>query len=533
MCLTNELTYLQPTDNWYSRISLVGRKIICFHIVFLAVLMLVGCSGSNDCNCDDGDNGGSNMGVITIPESFNDAQAVVDKEYVFSPQHIDVYPFLQDSIRRGITTEGMIQTAEQTLVGLSYRVSSGIDKQEHDKYALLDIDSLEFSPLLESKPLSSVSLSNDFSTAAWIEECQGYIQALQNGEAPMHMNQYVHAMTCFRPAQVSATGNTVIFSTARGETGDDEILRWVKFDSSEFGPVVMHRPSSRITTYAMRDIVIDGVDGPELSPWYLRTRVSQNGDTVAMRLAFLPKNISALGEYEYTGGILLIDAASGTYTFIDSQRLVRSFCMKCYFYPADNMQISGDGKYLFFLRPEESDLLDPMAVSTLFRFDIENKELAQLPIDDRIEDETLVVDRSGSNIGYLADGKPVLLNLETGSRVEIEYALRGCAADPQIDSCDFDSFRFVHSSPLAFSDDGSQMTIRVIPQNDGAGNPQNTLEVMRLDTQTLALTRMTPNIDVEKFHINDGGDVMVFTTETGGLIPNDNDFDDEDLFVIR
>jgi len=479
----------------------VRSKRGCVTTMLLCVFFLVACNSSSkdDKTTEPSDDDNSKPPSITIPENFFSVEATFDLDYTFSAQHIDVVPLLENPIRPGFAMMGMVEKEGQNLVGISHRVQSDETSLESDAYTLVDINTLTYSPLIQQ---TSASFSKDLSAAAWIEECQGYVLALQTSEVPVHINPYTRDNTCYRPASLSELGHTVIFGTARGQIGDDGTLYWAGFDSREFGPVIVYRPTCN------------------------------NGELVAMRTAFLPNGAAEIGELEYTDGILLIEAASGEYTFIDRQQMVRAFCLKCYFYPADNMKLSGDGKYLFYMRPLDADLLNPMATSVLYRYDIANKTLKQIPIEDVIDDETLVIDHKGTNIGYVANGQPILLKLDTAERVNMDKAVRGCTDTSIPETCEFDSFRFVTNSPLAFSRDGSAMSIETIPEKDEMGSRQNLHEVMILDTQSLQVARMTPNTSVDRFQISEDGSLMLFQTLSGNLLPNDDDFDD-DLFFVR
>lgn len=484
--------------------------------ILLSVLGLAACNSSKD----------SDVALSDIPEVFTSLQATSVPGALGTIEHIDL-----SIINAGIPSSsfvlfGLTQQSGVLGLGLSRRVRSNDANAEFIEYIVYSPSSGATTYLHQASPLQSSGFSKDLGTVAWIEECQGFVNRLDQGGSVLHLNPLIDGDSCLRPAQLSDNGNTVIFGNAQGTISTNGELVFLGFDAENFGSIVYSHSSATTTSLAGKDVSFGSPQLDDYTPRYLRQAISSDGTKVVLRTAFLPDDVAQLGEIDFSAGLMLLDTFTGQLSLLDQHRERRAFCQKCYWYPADDLQITADGKFAYFLRPNESDLLNSTAVSYLYRANLDNDKIEKLPIDDEIQKGSLIVSSDGNQIAYLADGKPILLQLSSGSRLELDLAMRQCAAE----QCEFESYRFIRNSPLKFSTDGSSLIIMVIPERAEITTPQNIEEVFLVDTEALSVTRMAPDISIERIFVSSDGMNLVFQTNSAGLLPNDEDFD-TDTFI--
>jgi len=463
-----------------------------------------------------------------IPETFTNRDATLGDSARVQLTHIDVPAIWDEPVRYDFYTVGLANRAGENKLAISYRPQVGPGESEFNRYAFIDVATQSFNVFWESSPFDSPVVSRDLSTVAWDSECQGYVQSTEPGSVAFHVNPMTREFTCVRQPTLSALGDVALFGSVRGEYDDDGNLEAAGSDNRNFGSILTHPASSTVTSLAMQDLNLDGIDPATMIPLKLRRSFADDGSLLALRIAFVPDNYFNQGVIDYVDGILLVTPDTGEYKLVGQQSTRREFCRHCYIYPAVDTVLSGNGRYVYYLQPTEDQSLNLGATSSLYRYDVENDEIEILPVDDVIENRSLITNHSGSTVGYLVDGTPVVLNVETGERINLDSAIRNCQSIESGENCEFEGYRTVRNNPFKTSGDGAALLIQLIPERPDIDEPQNTEEVFMFDTQTYELLRLAPDIDVSGIAVGESSHSFVIDTASPGLLADDND-----LFLIN
>jgi len=422
---------------------------------------------------------------------------------------------------------GFSSNQDGTILGVQqFTPATGSDTNV-DHFAV-DVNTLSIDALYQTSVDSSGVLNDDFSTLALSENCQAFTRRVDSGSAGTLVNQLTLANVCFTETGISTNGDTAVFIASPAElSANGSTIPGVGFNS-ESGPVVVHRPTGTVTSLTLDTIVIPGT----LTSVYnfsqaLDFDISADGSRVAIRLQFIPNIRSELALVEVLTMVLIVDAASGETTAIDQQFTQQLVCATCQTTSAYNLKISNDGERIVFTRPTDEVLTEVDADSSLFVYSDGSGETIELELDDTVLANTLTSDGSGSRVAYVnTAGVPVLLNLISGERIDMDSAIRACPMD-STDDCQLSGYELRTEAPLSLSTDGSVLTLILVPDS--------TLpipEAFLLDTDTLQLDRLAANRPVSSIVVDASGEHVAYS---GISNPNGAAIDQQssEIFLIR
>jgi len=481
-------------------------------LILIAVLTLVACQDD-----DTVDNQAPNR-------EFNTIEAMWDPTPLVSPRHLDAF----NGERTTFSLLGIAPGADARRIALQRFVRSNTPNGDRDEYLVHDLDSAELITLLAQSPLFATSISRDQSSAAWIEECQGFVQRFAEMSEGVRFNPLLRNNTCLRPPTISENGRTAIFGSARGRLNDSDELVFSEFDSTQYGPVIYDATRGTVQSLAGVDLDLGVAEFDALVPLLDTLQLDASGTHIAVRTSFVPSNYLNAGTIDFTAALLLVDVDTNVVKLVDPHTERHAFCQKCSIPYARDVALSGDGNVLWFLRPAELADSRPPPLSRLYRHDLQSNETVMFTTQDRVSAGSLVTSHDGNEVAYVAAEDTVLLRYESRERMTLDRAMRACSDT----DCVLESYRYVRNSPLTLSADGSTLLISVIPELAGIDTPQNTEEILLLDSDSKRLQRLAPGIGIDRVAISDDGMSIVFQSESDGLIPDDDDFD-SDLFIIE
>ncbi len=472
---------------------------------------------------DDSENEETDVAVVALPTSFTNVAAtagagITNTESVRVQETLGVSsPFVSEVF-------GFSSSDNSTVLGVqqfTVNTSNGVSTTNVDHYAV-DVNSLSIDALFQTDVASSGALSADFSELALSENCQAFTRRIGSGSAGTVVNQLTLANVCFTQASISDNGETAVFIASPSAVSENGTTIAGEGLNSQSGPIILHRPSGVVTSLTLDNIVIPGT----LTNIYNFSfasdiDISADGSTVVARLQFIPNVQNALALVEVLSLIVIVDAASGEYSAIDQQFTRQFVCANCATTSAYDVEISDDGQRLLFLRPSDDQITQVNAESTLFVYNRATDETVALDIDDGVTAGTLTVDGAAARAAFVnTAGAPVLINLESGERIDMDAAIRGCSAI-DLEDCAFDSYQLSAERPLILNTNGNVLSMILTPESSLPIS-----EAFLLDTETLEVERLAPNRQVNQAVADAAGDHIAYS----GVSSNDQQ---SEIFLIR
>ena len=352
---------------------------------------------------------------------------------------------------------------------------------------------LPFTPIDDAFP----AFDDAFNTMAYATPCTASIQRPGQFSEPLILGaELTELCTSRQSAEISDDGETLLMPSF-GNDGGGSVAVILGVSSGS----VMTLDN---TTLQRADSALTGRTATALDPG-----LSADGRYVVATVIVADEPLFTNGQaLEFSAGTVIADTATGDVRVIGLSDYERFTCRGCNAIPpVPAPAISGNGQFVVYAQAPEIQNPGEPAVedSLLFRYNIDTGETQQI-FSGPVGASEIVLSDSGTRAAFRVAGDVQVAYIDSDEILPLKEAFNFCNSDG--DDCLFASARFVTSTVLEMSGDGSALTIYLILQEATNASPQDLVELLHFDLDTGILSRVSPGADGLFASLSDDGDTV-------------------------